>query len=175
MTLLQSLTSSQHGKPTTDWEQDSEGKPEHVVSKVLRGATKFGAKVTRKVVRDTGLVENEQIAGIIEGVVDGVEKQAEASRDTSITDRVKWAGTFTYIDIANKHLFFAFTAGDTAGIVGENVDYQPVNVVCDVITEQVEADDDVNLVQRAGLFVGTTLQGTSEFVPDEIGQGILSL
>ena len=50
-----------------------------------------------------------------------------------------------------------------------------MNVVCDVITEQVEADDDVNLVQRAGLFVGTTLQGTSEFVPDEIGQGILSL
>ena len=103
MTLLQSLTSSQHGKPSTNWEEDSEGKPEHVVSKVLRGATKFGAKVTRKVVRDTGLVENEQIAGIIEGVVDGVEKQAEASRDTSITDRVKWAGTFTYIDIANKH------------------------------------------------------------------------
>ena len=67
----------------------------------------------------------------------------------------------------------AITAGNTAGIVGENINFQPVNVVCDVITEQVEADDDVNLVQRAGLFVGTTLQGTSEFVPDEIGQGIL--
>ena len=64
-------------------------------------------------------------------------------------------------------------AGDTAGIVGENINFQPVNVVCDVITEQVEADDDVNLVQRAGLFVGTTLQGTAEFVPNKIGEGLL--
>ena len=62
-------------------------------------------------------------------------------------------------------------AGDTAGIVGDNVDDPIAGVVCDVVKEQAEADDDVNLGQRAGMLAGTTLQGTSQFVPDEIGAG----
>ena len=63
-------------------------------------------------------------------------------------------------------------AGDTAGIVGDNVDDPIAGVVCDVVKEQAEADDDVTLGQRAGMLAGTTLQGTSQFVPDEIGAGI---
>ena len=62
-------------------------------------------------------------------------------------------------------------AGDTAGIVGDNVDDPIAGVVCDVVKEQAEADDDVNLAQRAGMLAGTTLQGTSEFVPNEVGAG----
>lgn len=68
-------------------------------------------------------------------------------------------------------LFWPYPAGDTAGVVGDNVDDPIAGVVCDVVKEQAEADDDVNIGQRAGLLVGTTLQGTSQFVPDEIGAG----
>lgn len=46
-----------------------------------------------------------------------------------------------------------------------------VGVVCDVVQEQAEAEDDVTMGQRIGLAAGTTLQGTSEMVDNDIGAG----
>ena len=65
-------------------------------------------------------------------------------------------------------------AGDTAGIVKDNVDDPVVGVVCDVVKEQAEADDDVTLGQRAGMLAGTGLKEGSQFVPDETGAGELA-
>ena len=53
---------------------------------------------------------DEDTANIVEGVADAVENQASADRDASLADRLKMAG------------------GDTAGIVGDNVDNQYVAV-----------------------------------------------
>ena len=57
----------------------------------------------------SGLVD-EDTANIVEGVAGAVENQASADRDASLADRLKMAG------------------GDTAGIVGDNVDNQYVSV-----------------------------------------------
>lgn len=48
-------------------------------------------KVTKLIVKESGLVD-EDTAAIIEGVADGIENQADAGRDASITDRLKMAG-----------------------------------------------------------------------------------
>lgn len=44
----------QVGKPTSDYENDSEGKPESKVSKVVRGGAKMASKVTKLVVKESG-------------------------------------------------------------------------------------------------------------------------
>ncbi len=62
-------------------------------------------------------------------------------------------------------------AGDAAGMVGDNVDNDVVGVVCDNVKEQAEADDDVTIGQRLGMAAGTTLQGTSGMVDNDIGAG----
>ena len=81
----------QEGKPTGEWKNDPEGKPEAIASKVARGAVKFSAKMAKHIVKESGLVD-EDVADIVEGVADAVENQADASRDASITDRLKMAG-----------------------------------------------------------------------------------
>ena len=48
-------------------------------------------QITKKVVKDSGLVD-EETAGAIGSVADAVENQAEAGRDASVTDRLKMAG-----------------------------------------------------------------------------------
>ena len=71
--------------------------PEPVLSKIMRSVAKVGAQITKKFVRDSGLVD-ENTANIVEGVAGGVQNQAEASRDASVTDRLKMAGkVFIYI------------------------------------------------------------------------------
>ena len=65
----------------------------------MRSVAKVGAQITKKFVRDSGLVD-ENTANIVEGVAGGVQNQAEASRDASVTDRLKMAGkVFIYIYI----------------------------------------------------------------------------
>ena len=71
--------------------------------------------------------------------------------------------------------FLYLAVGDTAGVVGDNVDNDVVGVVCDNVQEQMEADDDVTVGQRIGMAVGTTLQGTSGMVDNEIGAGWCTL
>ena len=56
----------------------------------MRSAAKVGAQVTKKFVKDSGLVD-DKTANIVEGVADGVKNQAEADRDASVTDRLKMA------------------------------------------------------------------------------------
>jgi len=64
--------------------------------------------VTKLVVKNSGL--DEDTVNVIEDVADAAENQADAGRDATLADRVKMA------------------AGDTAGIVGDNVDNQYVSV-----------------------------------------------
>ncbi len=45
----------QNGKPTNDHSEDVEGKPEGKMSKVVRGGAKIAAKVTKKIVKDSGI------------------------------------------------------------------------------------------------------------------------
>ena len=52
---------------------------------------------------------------IVEGVADAAENQADAGRDATVADRLKMA------------------TGDTAGIVGDNVDNQYVSVRLETI------------------------------------------
>ena len=47
--------------------------------------------MAKHIVRESGLVDDD-VADIVEGVADAVENQADASRDASITDRIKMAG-----------------------------------------------------------------------------------
>lgn len=68
-----------------------------MISKVIRNTAKFGSELAKKFVKDSGLVD-EDTANIIEGVADGVEHQAEAGRDASLTDRAKMAGTAQHND-----------------------------------------------------------------------------
>lgn len=83
---------TQHGKPSHDWKQDSEGKPEGTTSKIVRSASKMTTKVTKMITKESGLID-DSTAEIIEGVADAVENQADAGHDASIADRVKMAGT----------------------------------------------------------------------------------
>ena len=48
-------------------------------------------QLSKKVIKDTGLVD-EETAGAISSVADAAENQAEAGRDATITDRLKMAG-----------------------------------------------------------------------------------
>ena len=57
----------------------------------MRNCAKVGSEIVKKFVKDSGIVDDDT-ANILEGVADTVEHQAEAGRDTSITDRVKMGG-----------------------------------------------------------------------------------
>ena len=81
--------------------------------------------------------------------------------------------TNSYINISL--LLLTFSVGDTAGVIGDNVDNDAVGVVCDVVKEQAEADDDTTMGQRLGMATGTVLQGTSGMVDNEIAAGEIYL
>ena len=67
------------------------GLPEPFLSKAIRGVSKFGASIAKKFVKDSGLVDDD-IEKIVEGVADGVERQADAGCNTSLKERAKLAG-----------------------------------------------------------------------------------
>ena len=66
-------------------------------------------KVAARSAAATGAVDADTVQ-LVEGVADAAENQAEAGRDATIADRVKMA------------------AGDSAGLVGDNVDNPYVSV-----------------------------------------------
>ena len=82
---------TKEGKPDTNHRNDPEGKPESAASKAVKGSVKLAAKITKIVVKNSGLVD-EETADIISGVADAAENQAEAGRDATITDRLKIGG-----------------------------------------------------------------------------------
>ena len=98
----------QIGNPTNAYDKDPEGKPEKMASKLVKQGSKLATKVSKLVIKNSGL--DDDTANALEGVTDAAENQAEAGRDASLTDRVKMA------------------TGDTAGIVGDNVDNPYVSV-----------------------------------------------
>ena len=77
--------------------------------KIVKQGAKIATKVTKLVAKNSGL--DEDTVNVVEGVADAAENQAEAGRDATLADRVKMA------------------AGDTTGIVGDNVDNQYVSVI----------------------------------------------
>lgn len=81
----------QVGKPSAQWRDDPEGKPESAVSKAVRQTAKLASQVTKLVVKESGLVD-EETAEMVGGAADAVQNQAEASRDATIADRLKMAG-----------------------------------------------------------------------------------
>ncbi len=56
----------------------------------MRSCAKVGSDIVKKFAKDSGIVDDDT-AGIMEGVADGVKNQAEADRDASVTDRLKMA------------------------------------------------------------------------------------
>ena len=44
-----------------------------------------------------------------------------------------------------------------------------------VLKDQADADPDLSVKQRLILAGGSTLEGASEFVPDEVGAGVLQV
>lgn len=67
----------------------------------------MGAEIAKKFVKDSGLVD-DQTAGVLEGVADGIENQAEADRDASMTDRLKMASELKPCSIINTLQFITF-------------------------------------------------------------------
>ena len=96
------------GNPTNEHKKDPEGKPEKVVSKIAKQGTILATKVTKLVIKNSGL--DEDTVDVLEGTADVVENQADAGRDATLTDRLKMA------------------TGDTAGIIADNVDNPYVSV-----------------------------------------------
>ena len=89
----------QVGKPTDSWKEDTEGKPESGAMKAVRGVAKKGAKVTSKVAKDSGLID-EKYADIVVRTADLVDQQADADVHTSLKDRAKLGGMY---DISGAH------------------------------------------------------------------------
>ena len=87
------------GKPNEQWRDDPEGKPESTVSKAVRQTAKLASQVTKLVVKQSGLVD-EETAEIVGGVADAVQNQAEAGRDASIADRLKMAGWYIGVRVS---------------------------------------------------------------------------
>ena len=100
--ILHSYIRIQEGKPSSDYHQDSEGKPESAASKAVKGSAKLAAKITKIVVKNTGIVDDDT-ADIISSVADAAENQADASRDATIGDRLKMGGR--YIVAAHYNLY----------------------------------------------------------------------
>ncbi len=102
----------QIGNPTNNHETDPEGKPESIPSKIAKQGTKLAASLTKTAVRAaaaSGAVDQDTVDNVEAGA-DAVKNQAEAGRDATVADRLKMA------------------AGDTAGIVADNVDDPYVSV-----------------------------------------------
>ena len=87
------------GKPNEQWRDDPEGKPESTVSKAVRQTAKLASQVTKLVVKQSGVVD-EETAEIVGGVADAVQNQAEAGRDASIADRLKMAGWYIGVRVS---------------------------------------------------------------------------
>lgn len=150
MTLLQQRI-EKIGNPTNSYEKDPEGKPETLPSKLAKQGSKLAATFTKTAVRAaaaTGAVDADTVE-LVDGITDAVENQAEAGRDASLADRAKMA------------------AGDTAGVVGDNVDNTYVSTAASVVQEQIEADDDTSLQQRVLMSTGTVLGGAAEVIGEE--------
>eukprot|EP00731_Ephydatia_muelleri_P016371 Em0009g795a len=141
------------GKPNGNSSRDPEGKPESFASKAIKGSAKLVAKMTRKAIRQSGL--DDKTADILDDAVDVVEDQADASRNATVSDRVKMAGS------------------GVAGKVGKNVDNDVVDMGANVAKEQFEADDDTTVQQRLLMAGGTTLQESSGMVDDQIGSAVM--
>lgn len=80
---------AQVGKPTKDWKNDPEGKPESAVSKALRSTAKQAAKTAKNNIPSTG---NKYADGAISTGLSVAESQADADPNTSMKDRLKMAG-----------------------------------------------------------------------------------
>ena len=83
---------------------------------MVKQGSKLAASITKLAARSAasaGVVDSDT-ADIVEGVADAAQNQAEAGRDATVADRVKMA------------------AGDSAGVVADNVDntYVSVSGVC---------------------------------------------
>lgn len=119
-------------------------------------STYWGAVFGRGILYDCVLTipgVDENVVNIVEGVADAVENQADASRDATLADRLKMAGnSLSYMYVASyslacmtwyvssscltyylgssiiKFCCLHHTAGDTAGMVGDNVDNAYVSV-----------------------------------------------
>jgi len=77
------------GKPTEDCEKDCIGKPESMVSKVVRVTAFHVIKHGKQFIPSTG---NEYLDGAISTAADIAENQAGANPNTSLKDRMKMAG-----------------------------------------------------------------------------------
>ena len=80
----------QQGQPTDDWENDIDGKAEGPASKIVRGAVKMAAKITKTVAKDSGL--DEKYVNVVDRAADVAEKQADADPNASWKDRAKIGG-----------------------------------------------------------------------------------
>ena len=90
------ISCMQAGNPSNDWESDIEGKPEGLVSKVVRRTAKVAAKLTKSVANDSGLLDDKW-GDVVSCSTDLVEQQAAADPHASTKDRAKLAGR--YIDV----------------------------------------------------------------------------
>ena len=86
----------QAGNPSSDWENDIEGKPEGRISKAIRGTTKLAAKLTKSVANDSGVLDDKW-GDVVSRSADFVEQQADADPHASTKERAKLAGR--YIDV----------------------------------------------------------------------------
>jgi len=105
------FNSLQVGKPTEDWQNDPEGKPESAVSKVIRGTAKNVVKHGKGFIPSTG---NEYLDGGISTAADVAENQLDADPHASAKDRLKMAG------------------GDVISGVADTVDNPAVSVAANV-------------------------------------------
>ena len=85
------ISCMQEGEPTDDWDNDIEGKPEGARSKIVRGAIKMAAKVSKSVAKDSGLLD-EKYVNVVERAADVAEQQADADPNASLKDRAKIGG-----------------------------------------------------------------------------------
>lgn len=82
---------TQGDKKNDDWKNDVEGKPESKVSKAVRGAVQFVAKLSKKAASQSGVLSEDQLAAV-EAAADAVENQAAADPNTSFKERAKMGG-----------------------------------------------------------------------------------
>lgn len=79
----------QVGKPTSDWKNDLDGKPEGVVAKAIRGTAKQALEQGMKKIPKTG---NKYLDKAIKGGLNAAGDQLDADPHTSMKDRAKMAG-----------------------------------------------------------------------------------
>jgi len=79
----------QVGKPTEDWQNDPEGKPEGAIAKVIRISAKNVIKHGKGHIPST---DNKYLDGAISAAADMAENQLDADPHASAKDRLKMAG-----------------------------------------------------------------------------------